>query len=250
MTREATLAELLQRMFAPDELRIFLRHTIGGRALVDDLPSPGSLGRAQYAARAAEKLIERRLLTPAFIDAWVNAREGHAAEIRQLLYDESGTAEAPASSTGAAPTEIASRATALDDTFDVFLSHNSSDKSVVLELAEALRDRGLRVWLDDWELIPGRPWQEAVEDIIQTVKTAAILVARDGLGPWEAPEMRACLHEFVRRKLPVIPVLLPGTPGRPELPLFLRQFTWVDLRQGITDAGLARLQWGITGRKP
>lgn len=134
--------------------------------------------------------------------------------------------------------------------FDVFLSHNSKDKPAVRELAEALKGRGLKVWLDEWELVPGRPWQEALEEIIQTVRTAAVLVGKDGLGPWEIPEMRGCLSEFVRRKLPVIPVLLPGAPQKPELPLFLKQFTWVDLRGGLTETGLGQLQWGITGEKP
>jgi hypothetical protein len=58
------------------------------------------------------------------------------------------------------------------------------------------------------------------------------------------------LSEFVKRKLPVIPVLLPGAPQLPELPLFLKAFTWVDLRGGFTDDGLDRLVWGITGQKP
>jgi hypothetical protein len=134
--------------------------------------------------------------------------------------------------------------------FDTFLSHNSQDKPAVRQLADALVKRGLRPWLDERELVPGRPWQEALEEIIQTTKTAAVLFGPAGLGPWEEPEMRACLSEFVNRKLPVIPVLLPGAPTKPELPLFLRAFTWVDLRGGLTDAGLDRLQWGITGVKP
>jgi hypothetical protein len=43
---------------------------------------------------------------------------------------------------------------------------------------------------------------------------------------------------------------LPGAPTKPDLPLFLQQFTWVDLRGGLTSEGLDRLQWGITGVKP
>lgn len=133
--------------------------------------------------------------------------------------------------------------------FDVFLSHNSNDKPAVRKIAEALRDRGLRPWLDEWELVPGRVWQEALEEIIQTARSVAVLVGRDGLGSWENREMRSCLEEFVQRKLPVIPVLLPGAPAQPELPLFLRSFTWVDLRNGFTPEGLDRLSWGITGEK-
>lgn len=134
--------------------------------------------------------------------------------------------------------------------FDVFLSYNSKDQVAVLELGKALRKRGLKVWLDEWELAPGQLWLDALERAIETIGSAAVLVAEGGLGPWEATEMRALLFEFVRRSLPVIPVLLPGAPEKPTLPVFLRQFTWVDLRAGINTEGLDRLQWGITGQKP
>ena len=138
----------------------------------------------------------------------------------------------------------------MNEPFHVFLSHNSKDKPTVRQLARALQARGLKVWLDEWEMVPGRPWQEALEAVIQTIQTAAVLVGKDGLGPWQDSEMSACLSEFVDRHLPVIPVLLPGAPVKPRLPLFLRSFTWVDLRRGLTDDGLDRLEWGITGVKP
>jgi hypothetical protein len=134
--------------------------------------------------------------------------------------------------------------------FDVFFSHSGKDKAIVRELAEAIRARGLEVWLDEWELVPGRPWQEAIEDAIQTARTAAVLVGPEGMGPWEIPEMRACLEQAVRRSMPVIPVLLPGVTTSPTLPPFLERFTWVDLREGLDRAGLDRVQWGITGVKP
>ena len=133
--------------------------------------------------------------------------------------------------------------------FDVFLSHNSKDKPLVRQLAAGLQDRGLKVWLDEWELMPGRPWQEALEKIIETTKSAAVLIGSEGIGSWEDPEMRACLSEFVSRDLPVIPVLLPGAPSAAQVPLFLRGFTLVDLRAGMLDAGMEHLIWGITGRK-
>ena len=148
------------------------------------------------------------------------------------------------------PLAIASPNAQPDRPFDVFLSHNSADKPTVIELATILQQRNLRVWLDAWELVPGRPWQEAIEQVIATATSAAVLVGKDGIGPWEEPEMRACLDECVRRRMSVIPVLLPGAPTKPPLPLFLRNLTWVDLRAGLTDAGIDRLEWGVTGIKP
>ncbi len=162
-----------------------------------------------------------------------------AAPGRQIAPSSAGVTEP----TG--PAEITEEAT-----FDVFLSHNSKNKPTVRELADALEARGLRVWLDERESVPGRRWQDALEEIIGSAGSAAVLVGEDGLGPWETVEMRGCLSELVDRDAPVIPVLLPGAPRRPELPLFLRQVTWVDLRDGLSDEGLDRLEWGITGIKP
>ena len=138
----------------------------------------------------------------------------------------------------------------LSPLFHVFLSHNSSDKSAVRQLNDALKGRGLKIWFDEEQLIPGRPWQEALEEVIQNSQSAAILIGRDGIRPWEDREMRSCLSEFVARGMPVIPVLLPGAPEKPLLPSFLKEFTWVDFRNGITSESIDFLEWGVTGKKP
>ena len=39
--------------------------------------------------------------------------------------------------------------------YDVFLSHSAKDKDVVRDLARRLRDDGLGVWFDEWEIQPG-----------------------------------------------------------------------------------------------
>jgi hypothetical protein len=138
----------------------------------------------------------------------------------------------------------------MPDGFDVFLNHNSGDKPIVEEIGVRLRGEGLRVWLDIWELRPGFPWQEGIEEAVQASRAVAVCVGKNGLGAWQEPEMRAFIARSRREKIPVIPVLLPGCPESPKLTLFLEAFTWVDLRDGLTEAGLARLVWGITGTKP
>lgn len=143
---------------------------------------------------------------------------------------------------GVEPTDVLS--------FDVFLSHNSTDKPAVRDLKQLLLGARITSWLDEDELQPGIPWQERLEMGIRSSNSVAVLIGKDGLGPWEDEEMQAALRLAVRGKRPVIPVLMPGAPSKPELPMFLGNRTWVDLRRGLTDEGLDRLQWGITGIKP
>lgn len=133
--------------------------------------------------------------------------------------------------------------------FDVFLCHNSADKPAVRAIARALRDRGILPWLDEIELPPGQPWQPLLERQLESIRSAAVCVGRAGVGPWQEQELYGFLREFVARRAPVIPVLLADAPVAPELPVFLRAMTYVDLRLQDVDA-MDRLEWGITGIRP
>ncbi|MCL4204481.1 MAG: TIR domain-containing protein [Pirellulaceae bacterium] len=42
--------------------------------------------------------------------------------------------------------------------WDVFLCHNSQDRTAVEELERRLAERGVKAWLDKWDLPPSRPW--------------------------------------------------------------------------------------------
>ena len=133
--------------------------------------------------------------------------------------------------------------------FDVFLSHNSQDKPTVRVLRDRLVELQLKVWFDEEELRPGIPWQKLLEEGIKNSASVAVLVGQDGLGPWEDEEMQGALSLAVKNKRPVIPVVMPGASAQPELPMFLGNRTWVDLRNGFDKGGLDKLVWGITGKK-
>ncbi len=132
----------------------------------------------------------------------------------------------------------------MSDAFDVFLCHHSPDRPEVKEIAERLKQRGLRPWLDEWELVPGRPWQRALEEEIQRIRSAAVFIGEGGFGPWQNLEIEAFLRQFVRRECPVIPVILPSCEEPPELPVFLAGMTWVDFRESEPDP-FEQLVWGI-----
>lgn len=138
----------------------------------------------------------------------------------------------------------------MEPVFDVFLSHNAAEKAIVIELSSRLRCRGLRPWLDEWELRPGSSWLEGLEKGLKSCRSCAVLIGKAGFGVWHEKEMQAALVAQ-GPDYPVIPVLLPGASDRGEIGTFLSLMTWVDLRNGIDDnTGLDRLIWGITGLRP
>ncbi len=130
--------------------------------------------------------------------------------------------------------------------FDVFLCHNSRSKPAVKKIAEELIKHGILPWLDEWELRPGFPWQDALERQIKTIKAAAVFVGPDGMGPWQDQELKAFIRKFVAKQAPVIPVLLEGLMEVPELPTFFEGFHAVDFRKPSPDP-MEQLRWGITG---
>ena len=85
--------------------------------------------------------------------------------------------------------------------FDVFLSHNNKDKVAVERLAQRLREADINPFLDKWHLIPGEPWQEALEEALDASSTVAIFIGPSGISPWHNEEMRAALKaEFPEMK--------------------------------------------------
>ncbi|HEY9619355.1 MAG TPA: GUN4 domain-containing protein [Crinalium sp.] len=138
-----------------------------------------------------------------------------------------------------------------EQAFDVFLAHSSKDKPLIRQIYLKLKERGIRPWLDEEEIAPGTSFQDEIQQAIGQIKTAAICIGKEGLGPWQSLELKTFINQCVNRKIPLIPVLLPGVEEIPEDLLFLREFHAVAFEQHIEDEeALHRLEWGITGSKP
>ena len=61
--------------------------------------------------------------------------------------------------------------------FDVVLSHSSAGKGVVVPLAEQLCNRGLTVWLDDWEIPAGASIPAAIEAGLQASRVLVLCMS-------------------------------------------------------------------------
>jgi 2-polyprenyl-3-methyl-5-hydroxy-6-metoxy-1,4-benzoquinol methylase len=69
-----------------------------------------------------------------------------------------------------------------DFKYDVFLSHSSKDKSIVRAVAERLREDGLRVWLDDWELHPGDSIPAKIEEGLEYSRVLVLCMSAHAFG--------------------------------------------------------------------
>jgi hypothetical protein len=116
----------------------------------------------------------------------------------------------------------------------LFLSHSGVDTEPARELKRRLlsspeaKAAELEVWFDNDDLLPGKDWQEQLEDAIATRSTAfAVVVGTRGVVNWVDREVRLALSRATEdRNYPFIPVLT--TPNlHSTLPPFARQFQGV-----------------------
>lgn len=126
----------------------------------------------------------------------------------------------------------------MSDFYDIFLSYHRVDLASVKIIAGVLIKRGLKLFLDKWNLTPGQPWLAEIEEALRVSRAFGIFIGSEGIGPVQVAEMRAALQRKFRHKgYPVIPVLLPGSnpTSHRHLPAFLAQQTWIDLRSNLQD---------------
>ena len=66
--------------------------------------------------------------------------------------------------------------------FDVFLSHSSKDKKVVRPIAKRLRNDGVKVWFDEWEIKPGDNIPSKIEKGLERSRILVLCMSKNAFG--------------------------------------------------------------------
>lgn len=104
-----------------------------------------------------------------------------------------------------------------------------------MAVGEQLKELGILPWLDVWEIRPGTRWPRELQKQLKSIKSAAVFIGPKGPGPWQELEVESLLLQLVKRQCPVIPVILDGRKGQPQLPSFLNVLHLVDMRRPDPD---------------
>lgn len=118
--------------------------------------------------------------------------------------------------------------------YDVFLSYKSDDRPRVRQLAERLRDAGLRVWFDDWLIKPGHDIYLSIERGLTTSRTLVLCMSPAALGSdWVSLERSTVLfRDPTNDTRRFIPLLLLDC----DIPDTLRRFKYLDYRDATPAA--------------
>lgn len=66
--------------------------------------------------------------------------------------------------------------------YDVFLSHSSKDKAVVRPIAARLRQDGVKLWFDEWEIKPGDSIPAKLEEGLERSRVLVLCMSANAFG--------------------------------------------------------------------
>lgn len=113
--------------------------------------------------------------------------------------------------------------------YDVFISHSTEDKPIVHQLATRLKNSGLRVWLDDWEIEPGEMIGRKLEEGLAQSRTLLLAMSKNAFSSdWVSLEHHTVLfRDPTNKERRFIPIRLDDEP----ITDVLKQFAYVDWRR-------------------
>lgn len=122
--------------------------------------------------------------------------------------------------------------------YDVFLSHNQSDKPKVRRLAERLKVAGINVWLDEWIIKAGDIITLKVDEGLEQSRVLLLCITPAALASgWVALERSTAIHrDPANEGRRFIPLFF----GDCELPASLSKYKYVDYRNE-TEAAFAEV---------
>lgn len=106
----------------------------------------------------------------------------------------------------------------------VFMSHASEDKErFVLPFAKELMARGLNVWVDRWEMLPGDSLVKKIfTEGLGEAEAVIVVLSRNSVNKrWVVEELDAAVVKRIQQESRLIPIVLDGLQPS-ELPVAVR----------------------------
>jgi len=128
----------------------------------------------------------------------------------------------------------------------VFISHSSKDKPFVRKLAGDLLSAGIRVWVDEQQLLIGDPLPDRIAQGLAESDFFLLVVSENSAGSeWVKRELSvAMVQEIEKKAVTVLPIKIDGA----KIPLSISDKVYADFSAGYDDA-LQRLIVSIKSRK-
>ena len=128
----------------------------------------------------------------------------------------------------------------------VFVSYARLDQDFVLQLAQALKERGVSIWIDQWDIPAGANWDRSIDDAIRNSNKFLIVLSPAATASENAGEVGGELRRALEQHKEIVPVLY-----RPcEIPRQLLEIESADFSGGLNKELVDSLARELCGEKP
>jgi hypothetical protein len=116
----------------------------------------------------------------------------------------------------------------------IFLSHNHKDKPFVRQLAVELKNRGVRVWLDEAEIKVGDSLIKKIQEGLDEMEYVGVILSNNSVGSaWVEKELEIAMYQEINgRRVKILPILIDDC----KLPSFLLGKAYADFRSPLNYA--------------
>jgi small GTP-binding protein len=113
--------------------------------------------------------------------------------------------------------------------YDIFLSYSHLDSAIVLELAQKLKDDGLTIWFDQWEIKKGENIEREIREGLNSARTLVLVMSKNTFGT-----------DWVSLERQTVPFRDPTNIHKKFIPLIIRkceikdtlkQYAFIDYRR-------------------
>ena len=115
-----------------------------------------------------------------------------------------------------------------------FVSYSRADKAFVQRLAAELREAGVDLWIDIFDIPKGARWDDAVEEALKNCHTLLVVLSPDSVA---SQNVKDEFGDAMQRGKTIVPVLYKPC----EIPMRMRRIEMVDLSSDYNE-GLAKLR--------
>lgn len=116
----------------------------------------------------------------------------------------------------------------------VFISYARLDQDYVLQLAQALKERGVPVWIDKWNIPVGADWSRAIDVAIRDCTRFLIVLSPAATVSEDAGEVGGELQLALNLQKGIGSVLYQPC----EIPRQLLRIEYIDLSSGLNEASV------------
>jgi len=120
-----------------------------------------------------------------------------------------------------------------DSNLVIFMSHAGEDKErFVIKFSEYLLSKGIDVWLDKWEMLPGDSLVEKIfEEGLKNATAVIVVLSKNSINKkWVKEELKTAIIKRINTDSKLIPIILDNLQ-RNELPQAIQDTVW----ETITD---------------